>query len=312
MVFFLIFLSLSFQLIQSIDKDETIFKEAIERFPLSVIFSKTAPSNLDQLNYDTDFTYYYFSMGIERRSHLNRSKLCDGMTNAKKDFHDFNKYFDDDVNVIMNYKDGKLLYLCEPWSPPGISSFVFTIKTTLESESKKYMLGCFDVVDDIVLGITSFKKIDYDGNAPLSPASSSGSKVPLKWFKDAFNALPYCFAIIYQNRVLYVNYQWLQLSLRNNVEVNQINQLFHSNEFPTNPIGLLNSSAWMTNISISKSLFDVGTYGILDNHKLYQVLVLRPTMSSTTRSRWQADYKDMEFSLNSNILLQEIGVSDIR
>lgn len=317
MVLFLILLSLSFQLVQSIDKDESIFKEAIERFPLSTIFSKTAPSNFDQLNYDTDFIYYYFNMGIERRSHLNRSSLCNGETNAKKDFCDFKKYFEDDVNVIMKYFDGKLLSLCEPWSPPGVSSYVYTIKTTLESESKKYMLGCFDLVDDIVLGITSFKRIPYDGEASLSLISSSNTEIPLKWFKDAYNSLPYCFAIIHQDMVLYANYQWMQLSLRNNVQINELNQLFHANGFPTNPIGLLNSSAWITNISVSKLLYDVGTYGIKNNNKLYQILVLRPTMSSTTQSRWQAHFqnRDIESSqeLNdSNILLQEIDVSDIR
>lgn len=265
---------------------ENICKEAFERYPFGVIFSKTAPTNLDGINFDTDFCYFYFSPGFEQRCLLRRTAMCTGTVNAKRDFRDYEQYFTDDVKVMRDYSDYKVLAFCEPWAPPGIDSFIYTRKTAMLSDGSAYMLGCFDLVDDITLSIAKFKRITHDAYAPLSPISEAS--IPEIWFSNAFDALPNGMAIIdLTTSSLYTNMQWDKLSLFLDIEndcidaIDRINQLFNKYGFSTTSLDLLSNAAWLTNIKTPNGDFcDIGTYGIHSNGSNYQVVVLRPTMSS--------------------------------
>lgn len=163
-----------------------LYKAIFESYPFGVIFSKKGPTDLNVINYETDFCYFYFSPGIERYSLLKRAQLCDGKTNAKKDFPDYQAYFIDDCKVMRDYTGGKILSFCEPWSPPGICTFIYTRKTAFFSNWQSYMLGCFDVVDDVVLGITTYKQQKCENDS----TSSWQMTISDKWFTAAFDALP--------------------------------------------------------------------------------------------------------------------------
>jgi hypothetical protein len=267
-----------------------VCRSAIERYPLGVIFSKKSPSNLNNINYDEDFCYYYFSFGLEERCLLKRINMCTGYINAKHDFPDYKQYFDDDIKVMKLYNNNQIYSICEPWSPPGIHSYVYTRKTAMTinssegsndtSTSSSYMLGCFDLVDDVALGITSFKRISYNVTTILpllrvsTPESSSIFSVRAisdDWFRHAFDALPNGIAIIDGTTIIHSNQQWniimsnINKSYDNgdnnksdnnhesNNRDNDNNMVSIINEwftmmygFNTSPSSLLTSAAWMS------------------------------------------------------------------
>ncbi len=257
-------------------------KVAFEYYPFGVIFSKKAPLDLNSIQFDTDFCYFYFSPGLELLTFLKRKNACDGKTNAKRDFPDYKAYFEDDCKVMLHYTEGKVLSFSEPWAPPGIQSYIYTRKTALLSEGDSYMLGCFDLVDDISLGIAKFKRVFHDAYAEVPPMGMQ--KISDLWFYDAFQALPNGMAIVLENNVVYTNRYWnIQETIHN------INQLFKNHGFEIRDQVLLTSSAWLSNMTISNGqCCDIGTYGIQVEGKVVQVLVLRPTMSSTATPCWRA------------------------
>ena len=277
------------------NKNNSILNElcrsVIERYPLGVIFSKKSPSNLNNINYDEDFCYYYFSFGLEQRCLLKRIDMCTGYINAKHDFPDYKQYFDDDIKVMKLYTNNQIYSICEPWSPPGIHSYVYTRKTAMTinssdgsndtSMSSSYMLGCFDLVDDVTLGITSFKRISYNVTTILpllrvsTPESSSSILFSVRaisddWFRHAFDALPNGIAIIDGMTIIHSNQQWNIImsnvnksydngdnNNNNNNDSNNrdndnnmvsiINEWFTMmNGFNTSPSSLLTSAAWIS------------------------------------------------------------------
>lgn len=192
--------------IMELVNNDGLFREVFERFPFAVIFSKTAPSGDTPINYDTDFCYFYFSPGLNSRSSLLRSDLCNGATNSKSHFPDFQSYFEDDRLVMKSFADGKVFAFSEPWNPPGAQTFTYTLKTAMCSEDKDYMLGCFEIVDDVTLGITKFKRIAYNASSVLP---SFGTVPSYAWFKDAFKTLPLGVAILSAFcDVLFSNAHW--------------------------------------------------------------------------------------------------------
>jgi hypothetical protein len=263
-------------------------KAAVEHYP-GVIFSKKAPINLNVVNYDTDFCYFYFSSGFEKRCSLKRSSLCTGTINAKRDFPDYKAYFDDDIKVMREYTDGNVLAFCEPWSPPGISSWVYTRKTALHRHAtnganESYMLGCFDLIDDVTLGIAKFKVIPND----IFNLHSDVDVVD-DWFYDSFNALPVGMAIVepISNKIILANKYWQKL-YSNAVDIKSINDIFH------NHITKLSSrqAAWITGDS-GEGLpqnCDIGTYSIkkyqVEFSEFLQVVILRPSMKSVATPFW--------------------------
>ena len=270
-------------------------KTAFERYPFGVIFSKTAPSDIKTINFDTDFCYFYFSPGIEQRSKLKRIAMCTGTINAKRDFPDYKGYFEDDAKVMESYIDGKVLAFCEPWAPPGISSYIYTRKTALVAKNASYMLGCFDLVDDVTLGIASFKVVAHNAAAELSPMSTI--QISDEWFKDAFDALPNGLALVQEDgMILRSNQQWKKATVGDGKTTSEedvvvtINQLFKEHGFVPSAATLLTSAAWLTTKLFNDQLYDIGTYGIMHENKAVQVIVLRPTMSSVAVPFWQAKY----------------------
>lgn len=267
------------------ENKEVICKTAFECYPFGVIFSKTAPSNLDTINFDMDFCYFYFSPGLEERCLLKRENLCDGKTNAKKDFPDYLAYFKDDCKVMQHYTDGKVLAFSEPWAPPGIQSYIYTRKTALLSEGSSYMLGCFDLVDDITLGIAKFKRVPH--NALRALPFQGLHEIPETWFYDAFMAFPNGMAIVLKNNTILYNKHWLSEET-----IDSINQLFKEYGFTVEGEALLTSSTWITNAlkTLDGQSCDIGTYGIQVGDDIAQVLILRPIMTSAANPSWQVQF----------------------
>ncbi|MBX9924004.1 MAG: hypothetical protein K2Y01_07825 [Rhabdochlamydiaceae bacterium] len=257
-------------------------KSAFEHYPFGVIFSKKAPSNLDDINFDTDFCYFYFSPGLEDRCLLKRTGMCDGKTNAKRDFPDYKAYFEDDCKVMKHYTDGKVLSFVEPWAPPGIQSYIYTRKTALQSECQNYMLGCFDLVDDVSLAIARFKRMPHNALAPLPPLGSQ--EISDSWFNDAFQAFPNGLAVLQGQKILYSNKHWDAP-----ITTQEIHHLFKNHGFEIDDQVLLRSAAWISNIENSSGQnYDIGIYGISLENTVYQVLMLRKTMRSATPPYWKA------------------------
>ena len=290
----------------SIFNDDVCCRSVIERYPLGVIFSKKSPSNLNNISYDEDFYYYYFSFSLEQRCQLKRSDMCTGYVNAKRDFPNYKQYFDDDIKVMKLYTNNQIYSICEPWSPPGIHSYVYTRKTAMtinninssndNFRTSSYMLGCFDLVDDVALGITSFKRISYNATTILpllrvcTPESSSTISVRMitdDWFRHAFDALPNGIAIIDRMTIIHSNQQW-------NIIMSNVNKSYDNGDnsnsgsdnnsnnrdndsyivsiinewftmiygFNTTPSSLLTSAAWMS----SKKLPNHHHHDSIDDH----------------------------------------------
>ena len=263
-----------------------IRKTAFEYYPLGVIFSKEAPNDLQNINFDTDFCYFYFSPSLEQLCQLKRADLCTGTINAKKHFPDYEAYFADDLKVVREFTDNKVLAFTEPWSPPGIDSWVYSRKTGFQSNKAMYMLGCFDLVNDTTLGIAKFKIISHNAQASLS--SMSTKPIPENWFIDAFNALPNGMAILdFDENVIHTNKQWemSQSSNHNQDLIASINQNFLSKHFTKED--LLTSAAWLTNVTLPNGCsYDIGTYGIQEKDHKYQIIVLRPPMQYVASPHW--------------------------
>jgi hypothetical protein len=225
-------------------------------------------------DYDKDFCYFYFTSSFEDHTYLKRSNMCNGVTNAKRDFIDYKAYFDDDIRVMKDCSNNKVLCICEPWSPPGISSYIYTRKTAMRSsDGRSYMLGCFAIIDDIVLGTTLFKRVPYSFDKPLSP--SGDVEISPQWFIDALQSLPIGVIIVDSNDMTVLqNYHWSEASTGLSVPI--INNLFNQYAFETDSKSLLSNSAWIS----SHSHRDIGVYGIQVNNLTYKVVVVRPSMRS--------------------------------
>lgn len=296
----------------------TICKEVIERYPFGIIFSKTAPdycrrfispdisspnqgsastqsaSSADEneesqspliIDYDKDFCYFYFSSSFESNILLQRRQMCDGKTNAKRDFADYIDYFNDDLRVMREYNNGKILCLCEPWRPPGIASFVYTRKTALHcDDGSSYMLGAFGLVDDIVLGIAKFRRIPYSFDGILAPAGDI--TIPDQWFYEAVLSLPVGM-IIFNDSDEPVIRNNLSKSINPVLSMQDVSNLFHPYNFSVDSNSLLSNAAWISNCF---DALDVGIYGIMVSSKIMKVVVLRPTLaaSEVSPSKWKA------------------------
>jgi hypothetical protein len=275
-----------------------ICREAFERYPFGVIFSKSAPENLDQIDFETDFCYFYFSPGFERCCLLKRNLMCDGRTNAKRDFPDYVAYFNDDTNVMRLFTHGKVYAFCEPWSPPGVDTYIYTRKTAMKSQrGTNYMLGCFDFVDDVSLGIAKFKVIPHDAAAAIPDIGRDDSALD-DWFKDAFENLPNAMAIFAADgTVVALNNQWKSAKHADKeaFTLESITELFGRHGYERTPARLMTSAAWVTGVTTGtlerhdENPYDVGTYGIVaDGGDAYQVVVLRPSMKSVADPYWTA------------------------
>ena len=149
-----------------------IIKEAIERMPFATIMSKRA-SGVLPVDYDHDFTYFYFSSRVESWCELRRGEVCTGTQNAKAHFPDYERIFSDDVTVMQEHTNHRVKIFCEPWHPKGLKSalnFVYAQKSGFSSEGLNYMLCTFALIDDVIVGTSGAKPmiVEYDARMELS------------------------------------------------------------------------------------------------------------------------------------------------
>ena len=264
--------------------DHKIFlaEQAIEKFPFGVIFSKTAPKDILAVNYDTDFCYKYFSTGLEKICGLKRNLMCDGVTNAKRDFPDYLQYFNDDIEVIKVYKDGKVKAFCEPWSPPGVigpihRNFVFNMKTSFRSGEDSYMVGCFDLLDDLILREVTYKEMNE-----VTPSVLDKKPSP-QWFFDAFISLSYGFVILdASDNIILANNKWIESGIVT----------------PKNTLTSFES----TRVDVIDD-YDLGQYYIQDdNSNFYRVCIQRPQMSKVAHPYYRYSGEQAELVPNPSAI----------
>lgn len=260
-------------------------KEAFERFPFGAILSKPAPIDLNKIDYDKDFSYFYFTPGIEKRSALIRSEMCTGNVTAKKEFHHYRPIFADDIRVITEYSNGKIYSFCEPWEPrgrPGSIPFVYARKTAMASAGRSYMLGYFELIDDFIQDKIKTCFIPYDPLGQLPP--SGAVTVPNRWFSDAFQAFPNGMAIVpahakSSDNPILSNNQWKIYGVPISVLEQAFEQLPHSNP---------NETAVLCKVSFNGSSYDLGKYEIRNAAgERFSIIMLRQTMLSSANPIYQ-------------------------
>jgi hypothetical protein len=259
---------------------------AMECFPFGVFFAKPAPADLDNVDMDKDFCYFYFSPSLEARCSLKRHQMCDGKTNAKShgNFTGYEQYFADDINIVKNYRDGRVMAFIEPWDPPGIDTTVYTRKTCVESAGVRYMLGNFELVDDVTLGVAKYRRIRYSARDVHPPLD-----IQPGWFVDAFNQSPLSMVIsTIDGNVVQSSRKW-----RESVEllcshddktddatlIESITNAFTSKGFNTDAAFVEEYAACFSEfLDVGGLQHDVATYGIVVNNVVYRVIALRPCM----------------------------------
>eukprot|EP01039_Chlorochromonas_danica_P008787 gene8787-9689_t len=201
--------------------------------------------------------------------------MLTGIVNAKRDFPvDYPQYFRDDTDVMLSFRDGNIKAFCEPWNPPGVIGqvhYVYTLKTAFTSEDASFMLGSFELINDIVLD-TNDEEIIVPYNA-ISQLPSLGTDILHSdtWFREAFQALPLGLCLTDLNgAVVLANNYWNRLAHLVSVDVAQYRSDF-------NP---LISAVWLPRNSTTGH--GLGMYHIqMDDGILYRVWVLRPSMAVT-------------------------------
>jgi hypothetical protein len=277
---------------------EALYYNIIEQFPFGIIFAKAAPTNIDEsdfiVNYSQDFCYYYFSPLFDHYTSLQRKDMCSGTVNAARDFPDYVQYFDDDINVVKNYRHGRVLVICEPWSPPGMDSYVYTRKTALQSKHGLFMLGVFAPVDDVILGVARYKRINRH-QLPIN--SNMLDKAIEQWFYDAFQSLPIGLAIVdavNSKVVIDSNAMW-QSSGVTVPDIEAICSSYGNINLATH--NFLNEAVIFSSIhmkSDDEKLVDVGVYSVEMSERVIIVIMLRPSMASETphpMKAWRCEFK---------------------
>lgn len=271
----------------SCDRVSVLCKEAFEKFPFGVIMSKSAPNDLDNINPGTDFCYKYFSPGLEARSEYKREDMLTGAVNAKTKFApDWDRILADDKRVMADYTDNKVMRFCEHWAAPGQPAgsipFVYAMKTALSFEQpldlahdesllvrrESYMLCCFELIDDLMLGACSEKVVPHDA---LKEAPSMGPlHIADNWFREAFHAWPYGLAIYNPSTkaIEVANHHYDARMPTNEADVQRLLQ-------DSEGVDLLTTAKWTTS---ADGELNVGIYGIQVDNVTYHVIVLRCAM----------------------------------
>lgn len=84
---------------------------------------------------------------------------------------------------------GEVHVICEPWQTIGTSTINYARKTGLKVKERRFMLGTFDVVNDVVLGI-SVHRISSLQNKIRRTKKYGEELIEDEWFLEALRALP--------------------------------------------------------------------------------------------------------------------------
>lgn len=277
---------------------ESIYQHIIEHFPFGIVFAKKAPDNINddefRVNYTQDFCYYYFSPLFDYYTLLKRQEMCSGCINAARDFPDYLQYFEDDINVVKNYRNGRVLVICEPWNPPGMDTYVYTRKTALVCKAGLFMLGVFSPVDDLILGVARFKRIFQQDLREHQQSSLLGKDIDPDWFKYAFQSMPVGLAVVDASNVgviLDSNDLWA----RYGADIANINQVCSSKGISMSSHNFMHEAILFSNFSSGSydKIMDLGIYGVQVNDKSLIAIMLRPSMDSETPTpikAWRCNY----------------------
>jgi hypothetical protein len=169
--------------------------QTLERsFPLSVnlalrrapflIFAKTAPLTLPNVDVERDFPFYFVNDMMTKWSGLSPDHLVAGR-NAKSSFPlDYDRYFQDDIAVCELYHHPLVKEIIEPWQPPMAETYMHVRKTAVHHEHAQWVLACAAPFDEIELGISGFRA------SRLTDALHPLSNVPDGWYDLAWTELP--------------------------------------------------------------------------------------------------------------------------
>ena len=71
---------------------------------------------------------------------------------------------------------------------------MYTLKTALQFDHTLFMLGTFDLIDELMIGSVTSKTITADTRAVLpalhNTSTHSVLPIPVSWFQHAFSQLP--------------------------------------------------------------------------------------------------------------------------
>lgn len=188
-----------------------------------MIFAKHPPPvvglSLSKVNMDIDFPFYYANDAMAHWSGLSPQELLQGR-NAKDAFPvDYDRYFEDDVDVCTQFHHPMVKEIIEPWQPTKMDTIVHARKTLAKHADAHWILCCAAPFDDIELGVCRFRA------SMLPHAFHPLEDVPDTWYDLALDQLPHamfavkdaesntifkpnCFAVLAQKQADVEALQW--------------------------------------------------------------------------------------------------------
>lgn len=165
-------------------------KTALHRAPF-IIFSKDVPPPTKLPYYDPtkDFTYHYCNDTMSLWSGLTPAELTSSLNAANVFPNSFHRFFEDDIDVCLNFHFPLTKSIVEAWQPPMMETFVHMRKTLFNHGERRWVVGCGAPFDDIEIGLASFR-------ASKLPTPGLLPQVPDAFFDLLWAELPQaCFAL---------------------------------------------------------------------------------------------------------------------
>lgn len=164
-------------------KLEKLVELTLRRAPY-VIFSKTAPKTLPHFESHFDFPNFFFNDAYQ---HVSGDSVVHMIgRNARKDHPmSFEDRFLDDVAVCSCFEHPHVKVVVEGWKAPAVRTVVDSRRTAMAHDGHQYILGCLSLIDEIELGVTTFRA------SPLAAAPLPAlAHINPGWYSSAFDQLP--------------------------------------------------------------------------------------------------------------------------
>lgn len=164
-------------------------KVALKRAPF-ILFAKDVPDHLPAYDPARDFSYFYANDMMSLWTGLSPAELTSGHNAASACFDNYERLFQADAEVALDYHFPLVKTIIEGWQPPIMSSYVNMRKTLVGHGSMRWVIGCGAPFDDLEIGIASFRA------SKLPPPFQPLGNVPDEFYNIAYAELPQaCFML---------------------------------------------------------------------------------------------------------------------
>lgn len=164
-------------------------KVALKRAPF-ILFAKDVPDHLPAYDPARDFNYYFANDMMSLWTGLSPAELTSGHNAASAFFDNYERLFQADVEVALDYHFPLVKTIIEGWQPPIMSSYVNMRKTLVDHGSMRWVIGCGAPFDDLEIGVASFRA------SKLPPPFQPLGTVPDEFYNSAYAELPQaCFML---------------------------------------------------------------------------------------------------------------------